>query len=90
MFSAIWWVLSCTVTYIQKIKNYLIWEKSTLAILYRKNVSWEVQKALAIKIMTSAMTELDEGILDAAKFAAATTGFPKKLYADGHTHISLH
>ena len=32
-----------------------------------KNVSWEVQKAIAILIMTSAMTELGKGIVDAAK-----------------------
>ena len=40
-----------------------------------KNVSWEVQKALAIQIMTSAMTELGKGIIDAAKFATATTSY---------------
>ena len=44
-----------------------------------KNVSWEVQKALAIQIMTSAMTELNKGIVDAAKFAAATTGFSQEV-----------
>ena len=44
-----------------------------------KNVSWEVQKALAIQIMTSAMTELGKGIVDAAKFAAATTGFSQEV-----------
>ena len=44
-----------------------------------KNVSWEVQKALAIQIMTSAMTELVRGIVDAAKFAAATTGFSQEV-----------
>ena len=38
-------------------------------------MSWEVQKALAIQIMTSAMTELGKGIVHAAKFAATTTGF---------------
>ena len=38
-----------------------------------KNASWEVQKALAIQIMASAMTELGKGIVDAAKFAATTT-----------------
>ena len=40
-----------------------------------KNVSWELQKAIAIQIMTSAMTTLNKGIVDAAKFAATTTGF---------------
>ena len=44
-----------------------------------KNVSWEVQKALAIQIMMSAMTELGKGIVDAAKFAAATTGFSQEV-----------
>ena len=44
-----------------------------------KNVSWEVQKALAIQIMSSAMTELGKGIVDAAKFAAATTGFSQEV-----------
>ena len=44
-----------------------------------KNVSWEVQKALAIQIMTSAMTELGKGIVHAAKFAAATTGFSQEV-----------
>ena len=44
-----------------------------------KNVSWEVQKALAIQIMTSAMTELGKGIVDAAKFAATTTGFSQEV-----------
>ena len=44
-----------------------------------KNVSWEVQKALAIQIMTSAMTELGKGIVDAAKFAAATTDFSQEV-----------
>ena len=36
-----------------------------------KNVSWELQKAIAIQ----AMTTLNKGIVDAAKFAATTTGF---------------
>ena len=40
-----------------------------------KNVAWEVQKAVAIQIMTSAMTELGKGFVDAAQFATATTGF---------------
>ena len=40
-----------------------------------KNVSWELEKAIAIQIMTSAMTTLNKGIVDAAKFAATTTGF---------------
>ena len=44
-----------------------------------KNVSWDVQKAVAIQIMTSAMTELGKGIVDAAKFAAATTGFSQEV-----------
>ena len=44
-----------------------------------KNVSWVVQKALAIQIMTSAMTELGKGIVDAAKFAATTTGFSQEV-----------
>ena len=40
-----------------------------------KNVSWEIQKAMAIQMMTAAMTELDIGIVEASKFAAAVTGF---------------
>ena len=48
-----------------------------------KNVSWEVQKALAIQIMTSAMTELGKGIVDAAKFAATTTGFSQEVGVSG-------
>ena len=40
-----------------------------------RNVSWEIQKALAIQMMTAAMTELDKGIVEASKFAAAVTGF---------------
>ena len=40
-----------------------------------KNVSWEVQKALAIQTMTSVMTELRKGIVDAAKFDAATNSY---------------
>ena len=44
-----------------------------------KNVSWDVQKALAIQIMTSAMTVLGKGIVEAAKFAAATTGFSQEV-----------
>ena len=40
-----------------------------------KSVSWEVQKAIAIQTMTEAMTELDMGIIEAAKFAASATGF---------------
>ena len=44
-----------------------------------KNVSWEVQKALAIQIMTSAMTELGKGIVDAAKFTTTTTGFSQEV-----------
>ena len=28
-----------------------------------KNVSWEIQKAMAIQMMTAAMTELDIGIV---------------------------
>ena len=39
-----------------------------------KNVSWELQKSIAIQIMTSAITTLNKGIVDAAKFAATTTG----------------
>ena len=44
-----------------------------------KNVSWEVQKAVAIQIMTSAMTEPGKGIVDAAQFATATTGFSQEV-----------
>ena len=51
-----------------------------------KTVFWEVRKALAIQIMTSAMTELGKGIVDAAKFVTATTVFQE----DGFMHISLH
>ena len=40
-------------------------------------VSWEVQKTFAKQI--SAMTELGEGIIDAAQFAAATTGFSQQV-----------
>ena len=40
-----------------------------------RNVSWELQKAMAIQMMTAAMMEFDKGIVDAAKFAAAVTGF---------------
>ena len=43
---------------------------------------------LAIQIMTSAMTELGKGIVDAVQFAAATTAFLKKLFADGPFLIS--
>ena len=42
-------------------------------------MSWDIQKAVAIQIMTSAMTELGKGIIDAAKFAAATTGFSQEV-----------
>ena len=52
-------------------------------------MSWEVQKALAIQIMTYTMTELNKGIIDAAKFAATTTGFYKKLCENGRIHTSL-
>ena len=48
----------------EKIKNFV-----------SKSVSWEVQKAMAIQIMTEAMTELDMGIIEAAKLAASATGF---------------
>ena len=37
-------------------------------------MSWDIQKALAIQMMTAAMTELDKGIVEASKFAAAVTG----------------
>ena len=42
-------------------------------------MSWEIQKALAIQVMTAAMTELDKGIIEASKFAAAVTGFSHKV-----------
>ena len=41
-----------------------------------KNVSWEVQKAIA---MAEAMTELNMGIVEAAKFAASCTGFSQEV-----------
>ena len=44
-----------------------------------KNVTWEVQKAIAIHTMTSAMTVLGKGVVEAAKFAAATTGFSQEV-----------
>ena len=44
-----------------------------------KNVSWEVQKAIAIQIMAEAMTELNMGIVEAAKFAASCTGFSQEV-----------
>ena len=40
-----------------------------------KNVSWEIQKAMPIQMMTAAMSELGKGIVEAAKFAAPVTGF---------------
>ena len=68
-----------SITYIQKIESFLTKGRSTYATLYLKNVSWEVQKAVAIQIMTSAMTELGKGIVDAAQFAAAATGFSQEV-----------
>ena len=40
-----------------------------------RNVSWEVQKAIAIQTMTTAMTELGMGVVKAANFADTLTGF---------------
>jgi hypothetical protein len=40
-----------------------------------RNVSWEIQKVMAIQMMTAAMTELGKGIVKASKFAAAVIGF---------------
>ena len=40
-----------------------------------RNVSWEVQKAIAIQTMTTAMTELGMGVVQAANFAGTLTGF---------------
>ena len=42
-------------------------------------MSWEVQKAVVIQIMTSAITELGKGIVDVAQFAAAATGFSQEV-----------
>ena len=44
-----------------------------------KNVSFDIQKAIAIQLMTSAMTELGKGIIEAAKFAATVTGFSSEV-----------
>ena len=44
-----------------------------------RNVSWEIQKAMAIQIMAEAMTQLNKGILEAANFAAAATGFSQEV-----------
>ena len=43
-------------TFIQKIGNYLTREKEYIGKFVSKNVSWEVQKALAIQMMMSSMT----------------------------------
>lgn len=40
-----------------------------------RNVSWEVQKAIAIQTMTTAMTALGMGVVQAANFAGVLTGF---------------
>jgi hypothetical protein len=40
-----------------------------------RNISWEVQKATAIQTMTTAMTELGLGVVQAADFAGTLTGF---------------
>ena len=40
-----------------------------------RNISWEVQKAIAIQTMTTAMTELGVGVVQAANFAGTLTGF---------------
>ena len=40
-----------------------------------RNVSWEVQKAIAVHAMTTAMTELGMGVVQAASFAGTLTGF---------------
>ena len=40
-----------------------------------RNVSWKIQKAMAIQMMTAAMMELGRGIIEVSKFAAAVTGF---------------
>ena len=40
-----------------------------------RNIFWEIQKAMAIQMMTAAMTELGKGIVGASKFSAAVTGF---------------
>ena len=40
-----------------------------------RNISWEVQKAIAIQTMTTAMTELRMGVVQAANFAGTLTGF---------------
>ena len=44
-----------------------------------KNVSFEIQKALSIQLMTTAMTELEKGIVEASKFAATVTGFSSEV-----------
>lgn len=45
----------------------------------RRNVSWEIQKAIAIQIMAEAMTQLNKGILEAANFAASANGFSQEI-----------
>ena len=40
-----------------------------------RNVSWEVQKAIAIQTMNTAMTELGMRVVQAANFAGILTGF---------------
>ena len=44
-----------------------------------RNVSWEVQKAIAIQTMTTAMTELGMGDVKAANFTGILTGFSGQL-----------
>ena len=44
-----------------------------------ENVSFEVQKTIALQLMTAAMTELSKGIVEGAKFAANVTGFSSEV-----------
>ena len=44
-----------------------------------RNVSWEIQKSMAIQLMTATMTELGIGIVESSKFAATVTEFYHKV-----------
>ena len=49
--------------------------KNLVSKYVARNISWEVQKAIAIQTMTTAMTELGMGVVQAANFAGTLTGF---------------
>ena len=69
---------TCTIIIYTKDRELFDKGKEYIGNFVSKMCLGRFKKSLAIQIVTSAMTELGKGIVDAVKFAAATTGFAQE------------